>query len=111
MSRHGQSRPGVVTALVAAALTAVAVLGGGAQAPAGPPVVAAPIVPVALRCGYDVDPALGQAYYTHCDERSRVMVYIKARTGMIAEACFGPGTHHLGTTDVVRFAYYAGWVC
>jgi hypothetical protein len=69
------------------------------------------VSPLSLRCGYDVDSALGQAFYTHCDERSKIVVYINYRSGMIGEACLGPGTHPLGTSDAVEFAYYAGRSC
>lgn len=95
------------TVLVAAVLTSMSVTGVAGSTGS----IAAPVEPVSLRCGYDVDAALGQAFYTHCAETTRVAVYVEYRAGLIAEKCFGPGTHPLGSSDVVRFAYYAGRLC
>lgn len=95
-------------AVLVAAWLAVSSVTPSAQAP---PLEERDVRPLGLHCGYDVDDVLGQAFYTHCDERGNVVVYINYRAGMIAEACFGPGTHPLGSSDHVEFAYYAGRSC
>jgi hypothetical protein len=96
--------------VLALAATAAVVLASGPAPGSGEP-VEMPVESMSLRCGYDVDVAFGQAFYTHCDERTRVAVYINYRVGGIGEKCFGPGTHSLGSTDIVEFAYYAGRLC
>lgn len=64
----------------------------------------------AIGCGYFVDPVSSVALYTHCNERTHVVIIVEYRVGS-TERCVGPGETKLGTTDLVRNAYYAGRTC
>ncbi|MFI6024166.1 DUF6355 family natural product biosynthesis protein [Amycolatopsis magusensis] len=97
----GLRRGAAALALAAAATLGGAVTAGAEEAPSA----------MGLDCGYDTDVLGINAYYTHCD--STTWVVIKVLGGVLApdEMCVGPGTTRLGFTNNVQYAYYAGRLC
>jgi len=66
---------------------------------------------VLLKCGYDTDFFKVNAYYTHCDPKTYVVIKINGAPWVESERCVGPGETRLGLADFYQFAYYAGKLC
>ncbi|WP_442942176.1 DUF6355 family natural product biosynthesis protein [Nonomuraea sp. NBC_00507] len=66
-------------------------------------------------CGYY--PEGTQAYYQHCDSRTRVVIRVEMVFADDYDRCVGPGITHLGPkslsgiTPGVTGAYYVGRTC
>ncbi|MEV0203156.1 DUF6355 family natural product biosynthesis protein [Nonomuraea sp. NPDC050691] len=64
----------------------------------------------ALACGWSPDGPTGQAWYNHCGP---TWVYIRVeRHGLDGfTRCVPPGWTHLGSTSVIKYAWYNGHTC
>lgn len=64
-----------------------------------------------FKCGYDKDTLGINAYYTHCDPQTYVVIEIWGEPWVEDEMCVGPGTTKLGLAYNYTFAAYAGRLC
>ncbi|ORT58541.1 DUF6355 family natural product biosynthesis protein [Streptomyces sp. CB03238] len=63
-----------------------------------------------LACGWDPDAAAGIAYYNHC-ANNRVVIRVERHNASGYDQCVGPGRTYLGSTSVIKYAWYAGRLC
>jgi hypothetical protein len=66
---------------------------------------------VQLKCGYDEDLLGINAFYTHCDSNTYVVIKLYGAVWIPDEMCVGPGETKLGSTINYRWAEYAGRLC
>ncbi|WBQ07722.1 DUF6355 family natural product biosynthesis protein [Kribbella sp. CA-293567] len=66
---------------------------------------------VQLKCGFDTDVLSINAYYTHCDSNTYVVIKISGTPWTPSEMCVGPGETWLGSTMNYTWAEYAGRLC
>ncbi|MDI5979904.1 DUF6355 family natural product biosynthesis protein [Amycolatopsis magusensis] len=64
-----------------------------------------------LNCGYDTDVLGINAYYTHCDPNTHVVINIHGKPWVENERCVGPGETRLGFTSWYIHAWYSGRSC
>ncbi|UUS34331.1 DUF6355 family natural product biosynthesis protein [Streptomyces changanensis] len=66
----------------------------------------------ALACGWDPDAASGRAYYNHCtSDGSWIWIRVERHGASGFDKCVGPNRTYLGSTSVIRYAWYKGGTC
>jgi hypothetical protein len=100
----------VIGRRLAASAVAVVAIGTGLAAGTGT-AANAQTDKVQLKCGFDTDLLSINAYYTHCDSSTYVVIKIWGTPLAPSEMCVGPGETWLGSTINYRWAEYAGRLC
>ncbi|WP_228973017.1 DUF6355 family natural product biosynthesis protein [Streptomyces sp. DH12] len=94
--------------LTAACLFGAAAVGGALAT--APMAAAAPTG--ALACGWDPDAASGRAYYNHCTSSgSWIWIRVERHGAGGYDKCVGPNRTYLGSTSVIKYAWYKGGTC
>ncbi|MEV5681447.1 MULTISPECIES: DUF6355 family natural product biosynthesis protein [unclassified Streptomyces] len=62
-------------------------------------------------CGWDPDNAAGIAYYRHCATSGKIWIRVERHNDTGYTTCVGPGRTPLGSTAVIKYAWYTGSTC